>query len=152
MHHTAPYMHHTMYGACMVHFWGIYNSFKYFENTVLRTNFLNFPFSLFFFKNCSSQFRNWIVFTYFCSMYKLYCVVRFTVLMYGMFIFDLSLVDLFYCFTSFILFIKTIIKHNNRRHGGMIPYEKAVQIGRIPVKQTRTVRAAAAANKSTSSI
>ena len=134
MHHTctihAPYMHYTctihapyMYGACMVHFEGLCNIFEFFENAVLRTNFLNFPFFLFFFKNCSSQFRNWIVFTYFCSMYKLYCVVRFTVLMYGMFIFDLSLVDLFYCFTSFILFIKTIIKHNNQRHDGKIRYD-----------------------------
>ena len=41
-----------------------------------------FRFSLFFFKNCSSQFRNWYVFTYFSSTCKLYCVVRYTVLLY----------------------------------------------------------------------
>ena len=41
--------------------------------------------NLFFFKNCSSQFRNWYVFTYFSSTYMLYCVVRYTVLLYVMF-------------------------------------------------------------------
>ena len=105
MHHTctihAPYMHHTctiMYGA----FWGICNILKYFWKCCLsRTNCSKLPCFLFFFKNCSSQFRNWLFFTYFCSMYKLYCVVRYTVLMYR--IFMIWFVDLSVSYHSFSL-------------------------------------------------
>ena len=73
----------------MVHVWCIFGACvifsNIFENAFLRTNCLKLPCFLFFFKNCLSQFRNWVVFTYFFSMYKLYCTAWYTVLMYGMF-------------------------------------------------------------------